>query len=323
VNPRSIFAEFWGQPSSIETLGAGHINQTWLVTEADERWVLQQINRRVFVDPQRVMHNIQRVLAHVGPSLVPQLRPTRDHEGYALYDGEVWRVWRFVEGGVAKKAPENLHQARAAGAAYGAFQHALVDLPLPRLVPSIHGFHEFDHYLRRFDELHVQTEWRGLIDAHRPLAGLLANRTGHVHGDSKFENLLFAQGTDAVLAVVDLDTLMPGHWGLDWGDLVRSAFVVRGLVEESALVALAEGFLPYLKSPTVEELVFAPRYVASTLGVRYLIDHVEGDVWFKVSERGENLARAARQFRFVQNCIDQEDRMRLWIDRVRNTLPTT
>ncbi len=320
MNPGSVFSQFWGNPATIETLGPGHINQTWLVTEADERWVLQQVNRHVFVDPQLVMHNIQRVLAHIEPNLVPALRLTRNQEGYALCSGEVWRVWRFVAGSVARKTPENLHQARAAGAAYGAFQSALADLPLPLLVPSIPGFHDFDHYLRRFDDLHVQTRWRDLIEAHRPLVDVFANITGHVHADCKFENLLFDQHTDAVLAVVDLDTIMPGHWGLDWGDLLRSAFVVRGVLDEAMLIALAEGFLPYLENPTGDELVLAPRYVASTLGIRYLIDHAEGDVWFKVSERGENLERAARQFRFVQNCIDQEDMMRARMDRVRSTL---
>lgn len=321
MNPQSIFSEYWGEPSTIEPLDTGHINHTWLVTEAEERWVLQQINRRVFVDPQLVMHNIQRVLAHIGPVRVPSLRPTRDQKGHALCDGEVWRVWRFVEGSVARKRPENIHQARAAGAAYGAFQQSLADLPLPQLVPSIRGFHDFSHYLLRFDELAIQTEWQALIEAHRSLVSLFADITGHVHGDSKFENLLFGQGTDSVLAVIDLDTLMPGHWGLDWGDLVRSAFVAGGVVEEPVFTALAEGFLPYLERTTVAELVLAPRYVASTLGVRYLIDHAEGDIWFKVSERGENLIRAARQFRFVQNCVEREDMMRTSIDQVLKAQP--
>ena len=320
MNPQAAFADHWGEPTVIESLGAGHINHTWLVTQADERWVLQQINRRVFVDPQLVMHNIQRVLAHIDPKLVPSLRPTRDQQGFALIDGEVWRVWRFVEGSVARKRPENPEQARAAGAAFGAFQQSLADLPAPQLVPSIHGFHAFDRYINRFDELHVQTPWRALIDAHQPLTGLFGRVTGHIHGDCKFENLLFAQGADSVLAVVDLDTLMPGHWGLDWGDLVRSAFVVNGFVEPAVFTALAEGFLPHLQHATIEELVLVPRYVASTLGVRYLIDHAEGDVWFKVRERGENLVRAARQFRFVQDCLAREAMMRSCIEQVRRRL---
>lgn len=321
MNPQAVFAEHWGEPAAIEPLGAGHINNTWLVTEAGERWVLQQINRRVFNDPQLVMHNIQRVLAHIDSTLVPSLRPTRRHQGFALIDGDVWRVWRFVEGSIARKSPENIHQTRAAGAAFGAFQRSLADLPPPVLEPSIQGFHAFEHHLRRFDDLHVQSEWRALIESHRPLTNVFGRTTGHIHGDCKFENLLFAQGGDSVLAVVDLDTLMPGHWGLDWGDLVRSAFVVNGIVEWSVFTALAEGFLPWLQHPTIDELVLAPRYVASTLGTRYLVDHAEGDVWFKVSERGENLVRAARQFRFVQHCVEHEDLMRTCIDQVRRKLP--
>ena len=321
MNPLKAFADHWGEPSSIEPLsieplGAGHINHTWLVGESGERWVLQQINRRVFVDPQLVMHNTQRVLAHIDSKRVPSLRLTRDQQGFALIDGEVWRVWRFVAGSVARKHPETIPQALAAGAAFGAFQRSLADLPPPSLVPPIEGFHDLEHFLRRFDALQVESEWRDVIERHRPLTRVFGRATGHVHGDCKFENLLFAQGSDEVLAVVDLDTLMPGHWGLDWGDLVRSAFVQSGQVEPSVFKAMARGFMPHLQRPTIDEIVLAPRYVATTLGVRYLVDHAEGDVWFKVSERGENLMRAARQFRFVQHCMAHEDMMRACIDQV-------
>lgn len=315
MNPLTVFADHWGEPSSIEPLGAGHINLTWLVGDAGEFWVLQQINRRVFVDPQLVMHNIQRVLAHVDSNQLPRLRLTRDQQGYALIDGDVWRVWRFVEGSVARRDPETIPQAQAAGAAFGAFQRSLADLPPPSLVPSIQGFHDLEHFLRRLDALQVQSEWREMIERHRPLAGMFGRATGHVHGDCKFENLLFAKGSDEVLAVVDLDTLMPGHWGLDWGDLVRSAFVQSGQVEPSVFKAMARGFMPHLQRPTIEEMVLAPRYVATTLGVRYLVDHAEGDVWFKVSERGENLARAARQFRLVAHCMAHEDMMRACVEQ--------
>ena len=312
MTPADAFACFWGIPERVEPLGAGHINLTALVEEGGQRWVLQRLNRHVFTEPRQVMHNIDRVLAHTGGAGLPELRPTRDGQTWGERDEELWRVWRYVAHSVARKAPENSRQAVAAGATYGRFQHTLADLPPPALAPSIPGFHQLEHFLKRFDDLCVNTDWSPLIDAARPLASLFSRVTGHVHGDCKFENLLFESGTDRVLAIIDLDTVMAGHWAIDWGDLVRSLFVTQGEPEPDLFKALLTGFMPYLPQPTIDELVLAPRLVASTLGIRYLTDHAEGDVWFRVEQRGDNLARAARQFRFVARCMALENDMRQW-----------
>jgi hypothetical protein len=55
-------------------------------------------------------------------------------------------------------------------------------------------------------------------------------------------------------------------------------------------------------------------YVACTLGVRYLIDHLEGDVWFRVQKHGDNLVKARRQFRFVERCEAMQPELRRWAD---------
>jgi hypothetical protein len=49
----------------------------------------------------------------------------------------------------------------------------------------------------------------------------------------------------------------------------------------------------------LEDLLAAPCYVSFMLGVRFLTDHLSGDVYFKVSNPGENLLRARQQFAIV------------------------
>ncbi|MYA17136.1 MAG: hypothetical protein F4Z28_10400 [Gammaproteobacteria bacterium] len=45
----------------------------------------------------------------------------------------------------------------------------------------------------------------------------------------------------------------------------------------------------------VDRYAAAPAYMSFMLSVRFLTDHLEGDVYFKVDRRGDNLARARSQ----------------------------
>jgi hypothetical protein len=114
--------------------------------------------------------------------------------------------------------------------------------------------------------------------------------------------------------VLDLDTVMPGHWAWDFGDLTRSLLTGSGPVDEGGPTALfqaaAHGFLEARRiRPPGDDLLDAPVYVAFMLGVRFLTDHLEGDRYFKVAAAGDNLARAVRQFDLVRDTERQRPRL--------------
>src|SRR5436190_22211875 len=73
---------------SIQRFGGGHINDTFLVDAPSGAYVLQQLNTRVFHDPDAVMRNVGLVTTHLNGRLVPDLVHT---EG-------AWRMWRRVRG---------------------------------------------------------------------------------------------------------------------------------------------------------------------------------------------------------------------------------
>ena len=103
---------------------------------------------------------------------------------------------------------------------------------------------------------------------------------------------------------------MRGHWAWDFGDLVRSGAVRDDRLSVDLFAALAKGFVGEKGSRIVSrDLVIAPRYVCFMLGVRFLIDHLNGDRYFKVSAPGENLARAERQFRLLEEMEAAEPEM--------------
>jgi len=320
---RAALAAGWWRASAIAPLGDGHIHATWLVERAaagNERFVLQRISTTVFADPASLMATIESVVAHVSaraPGWVPALESSRSGALFHVApDNTWWRLWRYIEGGRTLPALRTAEEAEAAGRAFGRFQRLLADLktPVPDPIP---GFMQLDHYLRRLDAVRDQAgavadtrEIAALLDVverRRDLADAFANRDRLVHGDCKVDNLLFGAADQRVICVLDLDTVMRGHWAWDAGDLIRSASgdadgvstrrfaaLVRGMAAEGAIDA------------TAEEWALAPRYVTLMLAVRFLTDHLEGDRYFRVSRAGENLARARVQFRLL-DAFERQD----------------
>jgi Ser/Thr protein kinase RdoA (MazF antagonist) len=324
-------------PSAARAIADGHINDTFVVdTDGPERYVLQRINRRVFVDPLSVVRNTARVVAHVerrAPGLVPRLVASRDHSPAVEADGDVWRMLAFIAHGEVRQAPLDLDSARAAGAAFGRFQAALVDYDATEHAPPIQGFLELPPYLRKLDAVLESGDARRRDRARDVIAAVFAQREhatalmargplGLIHADGKVNNLLFARDAARVLAVLDLDTVMIGRRAWDFGDLVRSA-AARGDEDASGLeidlapfAALAHGFREGLADVFDAELraacVTAPRYLTFTLAVRFLVDFLDGDRYFKVADAEHNLRRARSQL----SLADSEARLEHEMTRI-------
>ncbi len=130
-----------------------------------------------------------------------------------------------------------------------------------------------------------------------------------MHGDCKVNNLLFRD--NEACCVLDLDTVMYGHWGLDFGDLVRSGADVGGRFSLALYEALVRGFVNELSLSTdTQTLLLAPRHVGLMLGIRFLTDHLAGDRYFRVRQHGDNLARALAQLDLVRQMEASESDMR-------------
>ena len=134
-----------------------------------------------------------------------------------------------------------------------------------------------------------------------------------VHGDTKLNNILFDEATGKAKRIVDLDTCMAGYSLYDFGDLVRFTAATSAEDEtDLALVgtdlglyhALVDGYLSmagrFLTPEEVELMPFAARLVTFTIGLRFLSDHLAGDVYFKIERPGHNLDRARVQFAMVE-----------------------
>lgn len=312
---------------TLRPLRDGHINDTY---DVDGRYVLQRINGNVFAAPRAVMRNLVKAVAHEGGRRLVAPVPTSAGEPFAVdAAGDVWRLFPRVPSRSFQNLPDAL-LAPAAGA-FGGFLATFADFPADfpdALEPVIDGFHDLPRYLARLDAMPKINDAAAELRAVAALRGnfQLAGRRQTIHGDCKVNNLLFHPAKPQVVAIIDLDTIMVGDPAWDFGDLVRSTFAGADETSDGTPFSMAryqrvcEGFARGF--PAIDDsarYATAPAYMSFMLGVRFLTDHLRGDAYFKVSQRGDNLLRARSQLALARRFHDHADAMTKTLDAARRT----
>ncbi len=329
----SLFA-LSGAPVSSEPFGNGHINGTQLVVcDSGARYILQHINTHVFREPESLMRNIELVTAHLrrkvsDPRGVLQLVPALDGRSFAVENGEYWRMYVLVENSVCyQSADATLFYESAV--AFGRFQNQLADFPAEQLAETIPHFHDTPARYAAFHAAVSKSEAARRDSVQREIEFVLEReafadtltalqRAGELplrvtHNDTKINNVLFDAATNKALCVIDLDTVMPGLSVNDFGDAVRfgastAAEDERDISRVHFDLGLYETYVKGYLSTCGDALTKAERAMLPTgakmmtleCGLRFLADHLAGDVYFHVSREGQNLDRARTQFRLVE-----------------------
>jgi len=310
------------------------------------RYVNQRINHLVFREPEKLMENIERVTRFARDEIVaaggdPLRRtltivPARDGSSfYRTPGGDYWRTFLFIEGARTYDKVDDLRHVYSASRAFGAFQRMLSKLPGGRLHEPIPDFH---HTRKRFEAFRAALgrDAAGRAAAVRPevefvlarekdtgviVEGLAAGRIPErvTHNDTKLNNVMIDDRTGEGICVIDLDTIMPGSVLYDFGDSVRLGAATAAEDERDLAKVgfdlglfdrLAEGYLDAARDFLTDEearlLAFSAKLLTLECGLRFLTDHLSGDVYFKVHREGHNLDRCRTQFRMV---AEMEKRM--------------
>jgi hypothetical protein len=323
----------------------------------EHRYVFQAINRNVFKDPYAVMQNVERVTRHINSRVLRlkkdlggqtlNLFPARTGGSWVEDDhGSVWRCYNHIEGCVTYDVVENTRQAYQAARAFGSFQDLVSDLDASGISETIPDFH---HTRKRFARLmevaaadplgrlnSVRAEFE-FVKARESLTGILLDLVDDgvipvrvTHNDTKINNVMIDAESDEAVCVIDLDTVMPGLALYDFGDLVRSATspaaedetdLSKVEMQMPMFEALVEGYLDaageFINDTEVEFLTHAGKLMTLEVGIRFLTDFLEGDVYFKTHHARHNLDRCRTQLKLVE-CIEaREDEMQSFVRKVR------
>jgi len=321
------------------------------------RYILPRLNTTVFQQPERLMENIERVTAHLKGKIAASdgnpmretlnLIPAKDGKPFVKTGtGEYWRAFHFIERAQTYDTAVNLEHVAEVAKAYGRFLKLLCDFPREQLHETIPDFH---HLRKRYevfvlavrrdmkDRASVVRKEIAFVEDRAEQASILVDLleqsglpTRVVHNDTKLGNVMIDDKTGEGICVIDLDTVMPGLSLYDFGDLVRSAANLAAEDEQDlSKVCLdldifkrcVEGYLEgmgRLLTPSELDLFpFSARLIALELGMRFLTDYLQGDVYFKIHRVGQNLDRCRVQFRLVEEMETKYDRMARIVEACR------
>lgn len=332
--------------------GSGHINNTYRLTEkqSGKKLLLQRINHFVFKDPEAIAGNM-RIAADYLAAYDPGylfLNAMKTREGRELWyddEGFPWRILPFIDHSYSIDEVEKTDQAGSAARQFAILTQKLAGLDASLLKPTIPDFHNLELRYRQFREAlaaagekekqqaspeietclrheHLAEEYRRLI-AHPDC------RLRVMHHDTKINNVLFDRESGAAKCPIDLDTLMPGYIFSDLGDMVRT-YVSPVSEEETDLSkvrvrdefyrALYDGYLSEMAAELTDyekqHLSFAGKMLLYMQALRFLTDHLQGDVYYKIHYPGQNLNRARTQLKLLLELEERETTHKQFIEQL-------
>ncbi|HNE27739.1 MAG TPA: aminoglycoside phosphotransferase family protein [Saprospiraceae bacterium] len=334
VNKFFAFDEWLGA----EPVGSGNINDTYrarfLQDGQPQVCLLQRLNHHVFRQPQNVAANIRLIADYLQNQTEYPFAlalPIAGLDGNDLQtdaDGNVWRMFTYLENCYSPENAPDPAAAYEAARAYGLFLRALRYFPSQKLSETIPGFHDSDRRWVLFEQT-IGADPAGRVAAAQPEIGQIQaalpvfqhiSRLKHsgalplrvTHNDTKAGNILLDIPSGAVKAVIDWDTIMPGTVLSDFGDMVRTfapdayedaPAELLGLRRE-VLGALHRGFEDatgdFLTVVERENLPLGARWIIAEQALRFLTDHLAGDVYYKIRHPEHNLIRARNQLALLQ-----------------------
>ncbi len=275
------------------------------------------------------------------------LFPARGGRNYIVLpdEGGMWRCYNNIEGTHTYDVVENTRQAYQAGFAFGSFQDLICDMNPEDIRESIPDFHntpkryadllksvEIDAHGRAAncqEELELLKKWENRFSRITDMLASGELPTRITHNDTKINNVMLDEDTDNAVCVIDLDTVMPGTVLYDFGDMVRTATCMAKEDEEDLskvrmempfFESLAEGYLDaahdFLTTKEVEYMPFAGWLITTEIGIRFLTDYLDGDLYFRTEKPEHNLIRARNQFKLAQSIDSQMISMGKYVRRL-------
>ncbi len=330
----SIFELYGWDVIDTVQLHQGLINSTYIVHTAKGDFVLQTINHSIFKNPAAIDHNINTIGNYIEENhpnyLYTYLVPTKNGKTLIEWEGKYYRAFHKIDG-YALSVLETPHQAKEAASQFGQFTSILNGLNMAKLKITLSDFHNLSLRFDQFSESIIHGNSNRIQDSKDAISFLQANnwivkqyekyiqhpdtKQRVTHHDTKISNVLFKQiaGIEKAVCVIDLDTVMPGYFISDIGDMCRTCLcavteeeanldLVK--VDSSKWTAIQEGYLSEMNSVLSnfekDHLFFGGQFMIYMQALRFLTDHLNNDIYYGAKKEGQNYVRALNQIRLLE-----------------------
>ena len=325
---------------NVKPFGNGLINQTWVISSEERKYILQKINTSVFKSPHLIAKNIHEINSFLKERFpeylfVNPIASLQNEEMIFIPNDGYYRIFPFIEGSVTFAFLDDTNLAFEASKQFGKLTHLLSSFDINKLEITLPDFHNLNLRYKQF-EASLKEGNTERVKACQPIISSIKQHENIVtifdkiqtnkhfktrvnHNDTKISNVLF--NTDGkALCVIDLDTIMPGYFISDVGDMLRTYLspvseeendLTKIEIREEYFEAIMHGYFSEMNNElSVEEkkhFVYAGMFMIYMQALRFLTDHLNDDIYYGAKYEGHNLNRCKNQLELLKQLLAKED----------------
>ena len=325
--------------ASVKPFGSGLINNTWLVEDNGKNFILQCINHNVFKNPADIATNIRLIAEWLKDNrpeylFVTPFQTIAGDDLVFISDEGYFRLFPFIKGSHTIDVVSSPSQAHEAAKQFGRFTNLLSGFPVDKLKITIPDFHNLPLRYAQFESALKLGNKERKKEASVTINFLknqyeIVTISEHIgknqdfkkrvtHHDSKINNILFDE-KDHGLCVIDLDTVMPGSFMSDFGDMMRTYLspvseeekdFTKIEIREEYFKAIGEGYLGEMKNNLTpiekKHFVYSGKFMTYMQALRFLTDYLNNDIYYGSKYKGHNFIRANNQAGLLKKIIEKE-----------------
>ncbi|TKC09942.1 aminoglycoside phosphotransferase family protein [Pedobacter polaris] len=327
----------------IEPHGSGLINHTWKISGQENDYLLQRINVNVFKEPTHIDENLFELRKyldqHAPDYLFVSPLANLKKETLVVVDGEYFRIFPFIKNSTSIDVVENTEDAYQAAKQFGKFSKKFHAFDTSKLKFTLVDFHNLTLRINQFkqalksanrqrlyaaaEEIEEVVKHYGIEKKYTEIInnGDLKKRV--IHHDTKINNVLFSNQTGKGICVIDLDTVMPGYYISDVGDMMRTYLseaneeekdLTKIAVREGVFSAIYRGYMEQMEEvlsiPEKEQFIFSGKFMIFMQAIRFLTDFLNNDVYYHTTYPEHNLIRAKNQLQLLKSYLLSEHSFR-------------
>lgn len=339
-----ILAAFGLQPQNyhVESFGSGLINYTYKVAGEGRQYILQRINTNVFTFPGYIDENLSFIGKYLQKSVPDYLfvAPMQSPAGKSLLKSgaDYYRLYPFIEKSHTVDFISNAGQAFEAAAQFGKFSRLLNGVDATALKYTLPDFHNLNLRVEQFNKAVASADPARLSEAHNAISAIAAQMDiadvyaalvekstiplRVIHHDTKINNVLLDEN-DKGICVIDLDTVMPGYYISDVGDMMRT-YLSEANEEEQDLDKISirkdvftqihAGYMSQMHDVLTDAernlFIYSGKFMIYMQAIRFLTDFLNGDIYYHTTYPKHNLVRARNQLVLLEKYNASEDKFK-------------
>ncbi|MBC7867155.1 MAG: aminoglycoside phosphotransferase family protein [Gloeobacteraceae cyanobacterium ES-bin-316] len=327
--------------------GSGLINYTWKMASNGKCYILQKINDQVFRDPGAIAFNINATAAYLHRCFphylfVVPVKSVDNQDIFVDKETGYFRLSPFIENSHTIDVAASPEQGYEAARQFGQFTKCLAGFDVTQLKITLPDFHNLSLRYKQFEDALVNGNAdrkkksesvidfmvgnKYIVDVYEKIKENPQFKLRATHHDTKISNVLFDKNNKG-LCVIDLDTLMPGYFISDVGDMLRTYLspvseeegdFSKIEIREDYFKAIAEGYLGEMGDELTDSeknhFAYAGKFLIYMQALRFLTDYLNDDVYYGSKYEGHNFIRAKNQMVLLERFIEKEETLKNLIE---------